>query len=127
MTDPIRLPIILLLLSFPVIAQDFPEAPQSYWTKTNFSLIAADAAAKSVDMAYTMRNYGRPGFEEHDPLARPFVHSGPLLAGVAQGALFATEVSTSYELHRHGHWKMEKFVMMLGISGNTAGIATSTR
>jgi hypothetical protein len=126
-TNLIRLATILLLLSLAAAAQDLAEAPSTYWTKTNIGLIAADAAAKSVDMAFTMRNYGLPGFEEHDPLARPFVHSGPVLAGVAQGLLFATEVFTSYELHRHGHRKMEKVVLMLGIGGNTAGIATSTR
>ena len=127
MTDLIRLSIILLLLSLPAVAQDFPETPSSYWTKTNLALVAADAAAKSVDMAFTMRNYGQPNFQEHDPLARPFVHSGPVLAGAAQGALFATEVFTSYEMHKHGHRKMEKIVLMLGVGGNTAGIAGSKR
>lgn len=127
MTNLIRLPFILLLLSLPASAQDFPEAFSSYWTKTNIALIAADAAVKSADMAFTMRNYERPGFQEHDPLARPFVHSGPVLAGVAQGALFATEIFTSYELHKHGHRKMEKFVLMLAVGGHSAGIATSTR
>ncbi len=127
MTNLIRLAIILLLLSLPAVAQDFFEASSSYWTKTNVALIAADATAKSVDMAFTMHNYGLPGFQEHDPLARPFVHSGPVIAGVAQGMLFATEIFTSYELHRHGHRKMEKIVLMVGIGGNTAGIATSTR
>ena len=127
MTNLIRLATILLLMSLAAVAQDLPEAPSPYWTKTNVSLIVADAAAKATDMAFTMRNYGRPGFQEHDPLARPFVDSGPVLAGVAQGMLFATEVFTSYELHRHGHRKMEKFVLMLGIGGNTVGIATSTR
>ncbi len=126
MTNLIRLAIILLLLSLPALGQDLPEAPL-YWTKTSIGLIAADAAAKATDMAFTMRNYELPGFQERDPLARPFVHSGPVLAGFAQGMLFATEVFTSYELHRHGHRRMEKLVLMLGIGGNTAGIATSTR
>jgi hypothetical protein len=126
-TNLIRLAIILLSLSLPSVSQESPNPPSSYWTKVNVSLIAADAAAKSVDMAFTMRNYGLPGFQEHDPLARPFVHSGPVLAGVAQGMLFATEIFTSYELHKHGHRKMEKIVLMLGIGGNTAGIATSKR
>jgi len=125
--------IILLLLCLPAVAQDVPQAPQapqapsSYWTKTNIALIAGDATAKSIDMAFTMRNWGRFNFQEHDPLARPFVHSGPVVASAAQGMLFAAETFASYELHRHGHTKMEKAVLMLAIGGNTAGIVTSTR
>lgn len=127
MTNLIRSSIILLLLCLPAVAQDVPEAPSSYWTKTNIALIAGDATAKSLDMAFTMRNWARPGYQEHDPLARPFVHSGPVVASVAQGMLFGAETFASYELHKHGHEKMEKVVLMLAIGGNTAGIATSTR
>ena len=127
MTNLIRLAIILLLLSLAAAAQDLPTAPSPYLTKTNIGLITADAAAKSVDMAFTMRNYELPDFREHDPLASPFVHSGPAFAGIAQGLLFATEVFVSYELHKRGHRKMGKVVLLLGIGGNTAGIATSTR
>ena len=127
MTKLIRYSIILLLLYLPAVAQDAPEAPSSYWTKTNIALIAGDATAKSIDMAFTMRNWARPGFQEHDPLARPFVHSGPVVASVAQGMLFAAETFASYELHRHRHTKLEKVVFLLAIGGNTAGIATSTR
>jgi len=122
--------LILLLLCSPALAQDGPQAPQapsSYWTKTNIALIAGDATAKSIDMAFTVRNWERFNFQEHDPLARPFVHSGPVVASAAQGVLFAAETFTSYELHRHGHKKIEKVVLMLAIGGNTAGIVTSTR
>ena len=127
MTNLIRPWIILLLLCLPAVAADVPEAPSSYWTKTNIALIAGDATAKSIDMAFTMRNWGRLNFQEHDPLARPFVQRGPVVASVAQGMLFAAETFASYELHKHGHKKMEKAVLILAIGGNTAGIATSTR
>jgi hypothetical protein len=104
-----------------------PGVASTYWSRTNIALVAVDALAKSVDEAFTMRNAGRPNFEEHDPLARPFVTHGRAIAGTSQGLLFAGEVFTSYELHKHGHGKIAKAVLLLGIGGNTVGIATSTR
>lgn len=98
-----------------------------YWTATNIVLVAADAAAKTVDMMFTMRNAGAANFQEHDPLARPFVTHGRVLAGAGQGILFAGEVFASYELNKHGRRKAAKALLLLGIGGNTAGIATSVR
>lgn len=98
-----------------------------YWTKTNTALVVSDALAKSLDMTFTMRNAGKPNFQEHDPLARPFVTHGRAIAGLAQGLLFAGEVFSSYELNKHGHRKLAKVLLLLGIGGNTAGIATSVR
>lgn len=98
-----------------------------YWTNPNISLVVADAAAKSVDMIFTMRNAGAVNFQEHDPLARPFVTHGRPIAGAAQGLPFAAEVFASYELNKHGHRKAAKILLLLGIGGNTAGIATSVR
>jgi hypothetical protein len=97
------------------------------WTKENLTLMTMDALAKSGDMWFTMRNAGRPNFVEHDPLGRPFVDHGRAVAGISQGMLFAGEVFVSYELKRHSHPGMARAVMLLGIGGNTAGIATSTR
>lgn len=110
-----------------VSIQEIPPLPERspFWTKKNDALIAADALAKSADMFLTMKNAGNPGFVEHDPLGRPFVRSGPVVAGFSQGLLFAGEVFTSYELNKHGHPKMAKIVLLLGIGGNTAGLATS--
>lgn len=107
--------------------EEIPSLPERspFWTKTNCALITADAAAKSGDMFFTMRNASKSGFVENDPLARPFVKNGPVIAGFSQGLLFAAEVFTSYELHKHGHPKMGKIVLLLGIGGNSAGIATS--
>ena len=98
-----------------------------YWTASNTALIVTDALAKSGDMLFTMRNAARPDFQEHDPLARPFVTHGPVIAGASQGLMFAGEVFASYELHKHGHRRMAKILLLLGIGGNTAGIATSRR
>jgi len=109
------------------VAANLPDAPSTYWTKPNDVLIAVDAFAKSADMLFTMRNAGCSNFEEHDPLGRPFVSHGRAVAGVSQGLLFAGEVFTSYELNQHGHRRMSKIVLLLGVGGNAAGIATSTR
>ena len=98
-----------------------------YWTVSNTTLVVTDALAKSGDMFFTMKNAARPNFQEHDPLARPFVTHGPVIAGVSEGLFFAGEVFASYELHKHGHRRMAKVVLLLGIGGNTTGIATSRR
>jgi len=98
-----------------------------YWTASNTALVVADALAKSSDMFFTMRNAGRPDFQEYDPVARPFVTHGPVIAGASQGLMFAGEVFASYEFHKHGHRRMAKIVLLFGIGGNSAGIATSRR
>jgi hypothetical protein len=132
--------VVCLLMPGVCLASPLPDAPlpeavspawssdwSNYLTGANRALIALDAVAKSADELFTMRNAGRMGFEEHDPLARPFVSHGRAIAGVSQGLLFAGEIFTSYELHRHGHAKLAKAVLLLGIGGNTTGIATSDR
>lgn len=126
MKNLIRLSAILLF-ACSAEAQDLQRAQTKYWTRSNIVLISADAIAKSADMAFTMRNSGLPHFQEHDALARPLVHSGPALAGATEGLLFATEVFTAYELHKHGHGKMANVVPLLGTGGNAIGVATSSR
>lgn len=133
--------IIMVFLSVPAVADvsdsaampSIYEIPSThptrsrYWTASNAALVATDAVAKSGDMMFTMRNAGRPNFQEHDPLARPFVTHGRAIAGVSEGLMFAGEVFVSYQLHKHGHHKLAKVVLMLGIGGNTTGMATSAR
>jgi hypothetical protein len=132
--------IAVLLMPGVCVAASPPDAPVptavytahsaasiTYWSKRNITLIAVDAIAKSADEFFTMRNAGRTNFEEHDPLARPFVTHGRAIAGASEGLLFAAEVLTSYKLHRHGHPKIAKAILLLGIGGNTVGIATSNR
>lgn len=109
----------------PAVHSKLSERPK-YWTKLNIALVSADAAAKSMDEWYTMRDASLPDFHENDPLARPFVTHGRFIAGASQGVLFAAEVFTSYELNKHGHPKMAKILLLVGIGGNTAGVATSS-
>jgi hypothetical protein len=115
------------LMSGTAMASDLSDAPSAYLTKLNITLVTVDALAKSADELFTMQNAARPGFQEHDPLARPFVTHGRAIAGTSEGLLFAGEVFTSYELHKHGHRRLAKAVLLLGIGSNTAGIATTTR
>lgn len=110
-----------------VITNPASTSSTNYWTKPNIALIALDALAKSADEAFTMRNAGRTDFQEHDPLARPFVMHGRAIAGASEGLLFAGEVFTSYELHKHGHPRLAKTLLLFGIAGNTMGVATSDR
>lgn len=117
----------VLLFSNIAMASDRPAVPSRYWTTENAGLVTLDAIAKSADMFFTMRNAARAKFQEHDPLARPFVTHGPACAGALQGLLFAAEVFTSYKLTRHGHPKVGKALLIVGIGGNSAGIVSSTR
>ena len=134
--------VVLILLSGLAVASELPNAPSSqpvvvvaaaraqarphFWTPMTATLVAADAFVKSYDMWSTMWNAGRYKFVERDPLARPFVHSGPVVAGGSQAVVFAAELFTSYELHKHGHPKLARGIFLIGIGGNVVGIATST-
>ena len=127
---------LLIILSLPtlVFAGDPPATPvrlpaslhrDRYWTRANFLLVAADAAAKSTDMLFTMRNAGHCNFVEHDPLARPFVTHGRTLAGLSQAALFSGDLFLSYQLHKHGHARAAKAVLIFGATLSAAGAITS--
>jgi len=127
---------LIAVLSFSVLAfagdppaspitRSIPMPKPRYWTRANSMLVAADAAAKSVDMFFTMRNAGRYDFAEHDPLARPFVTHGRTLAGFSQGTLFSADVLLSYQLHKHGHRRLAKALLVFGSALNTTGAITS--
>jgi len=109
------------------VTRTAPVIKTEYWTRANSLLVVADAAAKSIDMLFTMRNAGRCDFVEHDPLARPFVTHGRTLAGVSEGVLFSTDVLLSFELQKHGHRRIAKAVLIFGSALNTTGAISSAR
>jgi hypothetical protein len=109
------------------ITQYSPASKPRDWTRENWMLVAADAAAKSADMFFTMRNAGRYDFVEHDPLARPFVTHGRALAGISQGALFSADLFLSHELYRHAHSRLARVVLFCGAAMNSTGAVISDR
>jgi hypothetical protein len=123
----------VLLMSGTGAASSPPDAPlpnaasSTFWSMPNIALVTFDALAKSGDEFFTMWNASRAEFKERDPLARPFVTHGRAIAGTSEGLLFAGEVLASYELHKCGHPKLAKALLLLGIGGNTTGIVTSDR
>jgi hypothetical protein len=102
---------------------ELPNAPStSFWTKSNTTLVALDAAAKGADFYYTMRGMTHPGLAiESDPIARPFVSHGNAIAVGYFGAALAIDVVASYELHKHHHDRLSKAVLVFGIVDNGYG------
>jgi hypothetical protein len=122
--------VLLLMTSINVQAQpsfaesgELPSSPTpSFWTKTNTTLLALDAAAKGADFYYTMRGMDHPGLAlEADPIARPFVSHGNALAVGYFGGLLAIDAAVSYELHKHHHDRLSKAVLIFGIVNNGYG------
>jgi hypothetical protein len=123
---------IVLLPLTPILVQaqaafagrgELPNSPStSFWTKTNTTLVALDAAAKGADFYYTMRGMDHPGLAlEADPVARPFVSHGNALAVGYFGGLLIIDVAASYELHKHHHDRLSKAVLIFGIVNNGYG------
>lgn len=107
----------------PAAEGELPNAPSTgFWTRTNTTLVALDAIAKSTDFYYTMRGMDHPGLAiETDPIARPFVSHGNALAVGYFGGLLAIDVAASYELHKHHHDTLSKAILIFGIANSGYG------
>jgi len=100
-------------------------AASRFWTPGTIALVVLDGAAKAADSLATRRNLDAGG-EEHDPLARPFVHT-PVVQVTATAALFGAELATAYLLHRTHHDKLGRAVIVLGATMNGLGAAYSVK
>jgi hypothetical protein len=97
-------------------------SPQ-FWTPFTIALVTIDAAAKAGDAYATRRNLDSGG-KEHDPIARPFVHT-PSVQVVATAALLGAEIAAAYCLHRRGQTNRGRAVLMGGTVLNGLGTAFS--
>jgi hypothetical protein len=97
-------------------------SPQ-FWTPVTIALVTIDAAAKAGDAYATRRNLDTGG-KEHDPLARPFVHT-PSVQVVTIAALLAAELAAAYCLHRRGHTHRGRAILLGGTVLNGLGAAYS--
>jgi hypothetical protein len=98
-------------------------AASRFWTPGTVALVTLDGAAKAADSLATRRNLDGGG-NEHDPLARPFVHT-PVVQVATTAALFGAEIATAYLLHRRHHDKLGRAVLVLGATMNGLGAASS--
>jgi len=98
-------------------------AASRFWTTSTVALVALDGAAKAADSFATHENIAAGG-EEHDPLARPFVHTTGVYV-VALAALFGAEIVTAYGLHRRRHDHVGRAVLVGGAVMNGLGAASS--
>jgi hypothetical protein len=99
-----------------------------FWTKSTVTLASLDAAAKSADYYFTMRNFSRTqkGFQmaEDNPIARPFVLRGPAVGAVFFAGGWAIDVGAGYLLRkRFPRWKFVPLIS--GIAQNTDGAIQS--
>ncbi|MGB8013600.1 MAG: hypothetical protein WCF68_18455 [Terriglobales bacterium] len=98
-------------------------AASRFWSASTIGLIALDGAAKAADSFATRENIARGG-EEHDPLARPFVHTtGVEVVSIA--ALYGAEIAAVYLLHRRHHDNMGRSILIGGAVMNGLGAAAS--
>jgi hypothetical protein len=106
----------------PYVTRGNPTAAR-FWTPSMTALVSLDGAAKAADSFITRRNIDGGG-EEHNPLARPFVHTTGLQVA-ATAALFGTELATAFVLHRMRHDHLARAVLVGGAVVNGLGAAFS--
>jgi hypothetical protein len=78
-------------------------------------LIVLQLAASGSDAYFTHRNLTRPGFYEHDPIARPFVRDTPHLVGYFS-ADAAVKIGTAELLRKFHHRRISAIVSVGGIT-----------
>jgi hypothetical protein len=98
-------------------------AASRFWSPSTIALVALDGAAKAADSFVTHENVAAGGVE-HDPLARPFVHTTGVYV-VALAALFGAEIATAYVLHRRRRGNFGRAVLVGGAVMNGFGAASS--
>jgi hypothetical protein len=98
-------------------------SPSRFWTRSTISLIAFDGAAKAADSLATRQNIDGGG-EEHDPMARPFVHTTSLQV-TSMAALFGAEIACAYLFHKRRHDHLAHLTLTAGAVMNGLGAASS--
>jgi len=121
----------ILLLSAVAQAENFaaatgplPDAPAhpSFWTFENKLEFGSLAGLVTVDAITTQRGLSK-GFQEANPLMRPFVTRGAVGEAVGSALGFGAALGTVYLLHQTHHYKAERITMrlMVGTEGAIVG------
>jgi len=125
--------IALFCISAVTRADNLPDAPKpnavgsakairpahSFYSRPAKIELATWGAVGGFDFAQTCHNIKTGGREDWTP-----TQSCGGLAALSVAAVGAEEL-IRYALHRHGHHRLERFVLPVAIAGNLAGIVTS--
>jgi hypothetical protein len=147
MSFPVRLAVLLLMITPSLRAQQFAEpvslyskavvAAQSqeptpttgtlqrqtthrFWDRENDWLFAGVAAGRALDYASTL-NLRRRGIDEIF-LTNSIVDNHPLFAGI-EAAATAASIGVSYLFHRTGHHRLERWTSAIHIGIAVGGAA----
>ena len=87
-----------------------PSAPpvHKFFARQNIALLGVSALIMTADIATTRRALQAPGSREMNPLAQ-----SPAALDTLKLAGFGAGLGISYLMHRTGHYKAERFALML--------------
>ncbi len=87
-----------------------PPAPpvRKFFNRQNITLLGVSALVMTTDIATTRRALQVPGSREMNPLAQ-----SPVALDTLKIAGFGAGLGISYLMHRTGHYKAERFALML--------------
>jgi hypothetical protein len=105
-------PLMLLLLAVPLAAQ-VPNAPQPKPDRVEWSLLAADASSRALDV-YSTHQMLANGYHEL-LLPKAIADHTPAMAAYSAGAV-ALDWWTARRLERHGHRKLARLVTVIDIA-----------
>ena len=98
----------LLLILMSALSAAAAERPRHFWTRSTVAILSADAAIMVADIATTRQAIARGGHESNPVMQNP---NAAILFKVGGVAAFA---GIGYALHRSGHDRAAKFVMITG-------------
>jgi hypothetical protein len=91
--------------------------------KTFTLYVILQLAASGSDAYLTQRNFG-PHFQEHNPIARPFMKNNTSL-GLYCGATAAGKIFIAHSLHRHRHDTLANIFEAGAVADNVGGSVVS--
>jgi len=104
-TAPVAAPPAAVVFASPRLA----EKPHWFFDVKNVAGLAALGAGLTADALSTQKGLGLPGFQEINPIARPFVQSRAG-AAVYNAGSFAFIASGMYLAHKSNHHKIERIL-----------------
>ena len=114
-----------LVFSMAALGQTIPDSPsftgERFLDKPNVALLSSLTAFQALD-AYTTDRTLDEGGRETWPVARHFCQSRGGRVGYFWGS-YAVSIGSSYLLHRSGHRKLARMVLVAGVVSAASGYA----